>query len=304
MVRASPIYLESRVKGDQFMIRLLVKGFVLLLSVSLLTCCASTGKSVSGRGDLAVTPTAPIIAYDTQAVPQVVNASNWHSAETVRQTSLSSVPFLDSTTSLKNYRPNRAFAIGFPYECGGTWHSWSYSNESSAAWAALTGCLNYLDGIEKHTGHRCGARLVMVNKQLLVSTEELPTKFRLPFILEVRTAGKEKALVYGMYEHGGTGGGLDIPFDVFNDKGDKVCEGSCSLSFTGKLLGSGKFEMNCFNGKLNGQGTFSRKKIQSRHSSGSFPVTVGKGRTSDGSELRFLMGVTIDHYEDYKSLLE
>lgn len=269
--------------------------FYHLLLIFLATSCASVGQKL----DLGITPTAPIIAYNTAEVPQIINTSKWQYAPKVGETSLTGVPLLNR---LKDYRPNRAFAIGYPYECGGSWHSWNYSSETSAANAALIGCLNHLRGIEKHMGQKCGARLVMVNKNLFVNMEELPTKFRVPFIMVIKPLSGKKALVYGMFQYEGPG--KNLPLSVFNEKGNKVCTGDYSLSTIQAFLGSGNFRINCFDNKLVADGNFSGKRIKLKHMSGNLTVGVGKGQASDGSELNFFTGITIDYYEDYKGLLE
>lgn len=276
------------------------KWFLLLFS--LLVACTSGYRSGTNDLDLAIAPTPPLIAYENAEAYSAIAGCPWQSAKKIGQCSSNRIPLWTIDRTLRNCRPNRALAIGYPYDCGGSWHSWSYGSETGAAVAALDGCLNYLKGLEKHTGLRCGARLVLVNQTLLVNPEELPTKSRIPFIMDVKPLTGEEFSVYGMFESEGPGRNRRL--EVFNDKGEKVCKGESSLSYIHAFLGSGDFDMNCFDGKLTGQGTLSVKRINLRHLSGETTVAIGKGRTSDGGEFEFLTGITIDQYETYKDLLK
>jgi hypothetical protein len=274
----------------------------ILLFILLLGGCASAYRPGSEELDLAITPTPPIIAYDKAEVYRAIATSPWESVEKVSKCSSSTIAYWNINTSLKDYRPHRAFALGYPYDCGGSWHAWSYRTESSAAEAALNRCLEYLSGIEKHTGHKCGARLVLIDQRLLVSKEEIPTKSRVPFIMEVIPLTGEKFSIYGMFEYEGPG--QDRRLEVFNEKGENVCTGEYSLSYLQAIFGSGDFKMNCFGGKFAGHGTLSTKRIKLRHVSGESSVAIGKGKSSDGGQFRFLTGINIDQFEKYKDLLE
>ena len=285
------------------MYRDLIKRIIpILLFVSLPASCTSPYRAGPSGLDLAITPTPPIIAYERGEVYPAIATSPWQNAQKVSECSSNTVPYWNIKTSLKDYRPHRALAIGYPYDCGGSYHAWSFNSEATAAAAAVNRCLEYLSGIEKHTGHRCGARLVLVDQKLLVSKEELPAKSRVPFIMEATPLTGNSYSIYGMFEYEGPG--QDRKCDAYNDKGEKVCTGEYSLSLFQAILGSGDFRMNCFGGKVVGQGTLSVKNINLRHVYGEFTVGIGKGKTSDGGKFRFLTGITIDHYEEYRYLLE
>ena len=278
----------------------LVIPFLLLLS--LLAGCTPAHRSGHKLPDLSITPTTPIIAYHKDQISPVIAGSPWESVQKVGECSSSNIPLWTTNRTLNNYRPNRAVAVGFPYDCGGSWHSWSYNSEASAAAAALNRCLDYMTGLEKHTGRRCGARLILVNQRLLVTPEELPAKSRVPFIMELREVTGERFSIYGMFQYEGPGQNRRL--DVFSDKGDNVCSGEYSLSYIQALFGSGDFSMNCFDGKLSAKGTLSVKRINPRHMPGESTIGIGKGRSSVGQEFRFVTGITIDQYETYKDLLQ
>jgi hypothetical protein len=280
-----------------------VKSVVAIISLSLfITECAPRGVLRGEKKDLAIIPTAPIIAFTEAQIGEAINKATWGLDNKVGETSLSDVPLLNFKKSLKDYRPHRALAIGYPNECGGSWHSWNRSSEDLAAKAALRGCLQLVSGRDKHVRRECGARLVMVNKGLIVRPEELPDQFRKPFIAETKSLRVEEGLIYGMYQHEGLG--EDLPLILFDDKGTKICEGRYSYSKIHALLGSGKFEMQCLDNQLRVQGALSAKRVRIRNMPGSVWVGIGKGRASDGSDFNFLTGITIDDYEDYKYLLK
>ena len=281
---------------------LVQRAILLLVLIALFSSCTAAYRPASKVLDLTVTLTRPIIVYDKAEVYGAIADSPWEAAQKVSECSSSDIPLWSIHRTLRDYRPHRALALGFPYDCGGSWHAWSYESKAGAAAAALGNCLIYMKGLEKHTGFRCGARLVMVDQDLLVSAEELPAKRRFPFIMEATPLMDKKFPFCGMFESEGPGQNRRL--EVFNDKGKKVCVGEYSLSYLQAFLGSGDFELNCFDGQLTGEGSFSVEKINLRHVSGEAQVAIGKGRTSDGGKFRFLTGITIDQYEMYKDLLE
>ncbi len=92
------------------------------------------------------------------------------STETIN---LEQVTTLSGTKGLSNYRRDRAYAIGYPKECGGSWHAWSYQGKYAAAEGALSGCIGFREGFDEHTDAKCSCRLVLLNKTVLGSPREL-----------------------------------------------------------------------------------------------------------------------------------
>jgi hypothetical protein len=99
------------------------------------------------------------------------------------------------------------------------------------------------------------------------------------------------------------GPGKDLPLELYNEKGKKLCEGNYTLSKMQAFLGVGTFEMKCFNEQVEAQGELSMKKMRIGSSSSSITIGIGKGKASDGSDFKFLTNMTIDDYEKYKYLL-
>jgi len=234
-------------------------SIIFVLAFLLLSACAS-------GGNLLVTPTPPIIAYESTQIDKTTVKVNLATMKEIGQTGLKDVPLLNMSRSLKNYRPNRAYAIGYPDECGGSWHSWSYQSEEFAAKAALKGCLHYVKGREKHVGKKCGARLVLVNKKLLANPEDLPNRHSVPFVMETSSTESQETIIYGMFEYEGPGENLSMT--LFNDSGKKICDGRYTLTVMQAAIGSGAFELDCFEGKLQAQGELSLKRIRLKNKRG------------------------------------
>lgn len=264
-----------------------------------LMLCIAIAACASGN-KLTLAPTDPIIAYSETQAKNVNFDAQLRSSANGSELSIEESPLLSRSNHLKNYRPNRAYAVGYPYECGGSWNTWNYNSSKQAATAALNGCLEYVKNREKHVGKKCGARLIVINKKLLVNPEELPKKNYVPFIMETKSED-EIATLYGMFSSRGLG--KDLPLELYNEKGKKLCEGNYTLSKTQAFLGAGTFEMKCFNEQIEAQGELSMKKIRIGSSSSSFTIGIGKGKASDGSDFKFLTNITIDDYEKYKYLL-
>lgn len=142
----------------------------------------------------------------------------------------------------------------------------------------------------------------MVDKRLLIDPSELMMKPRNPAILRVSKDGVE-TLIYGTVESSGTTGS-NLPFRLFNDRGQKICGGNYSISLLEAALGSGGFEANCFEGSLGFNGEISIKRIALRHMSGNTTLAIGKGEASDGSKIGMLLGIPVTRFDEYKDLLE
>lgn len=271
----------------------LIRGAMLALFV-LISACTTSNK-------LTLAPTEPVTAYNQEQAKKATIDFKSTSDANGSEISLEELPLLSDSSTLKNYRPNRAYAVGYPYECGGSWNTWDYDSSTQAAAAALSGCLQYIKNREKHVGKQCGARLILINKKLLIKPEELPTKYYVPYVMEMISQDETKTL-YGMFSY--MGDGENLPLELFDEKGIQLCHGNYSLSKMQAVFGAGTFEMKCFDEKVDAQGEISIKRMRLRSSSIPIRIGIGKGNASDGSVYNFLTNMTIDDYQKYKYLLQ
>lgn len=273
-------------------------NFILFRPVFILVCLIITACA----GKMTITHSKPVIVYDEGQISEVVSDSEWKLKDTNTEVSMNDVPLLNSSKSLKKYRPNRAYAIGYPYKCGGSWQTWNYKSETQAVSKALSGCLNFVKSREKHVGEKCGARLILVNKKLLVNPENLPTKFYTPFVMEIDSNDESHSQIYGMFSYEGPG--KNLPMTLFNDNGKPICEGRYSLSTMQAVMGSGTFEMQCFDRKIKAQGSLSIDRIKIKDSSATLTISRGRGSTSDGNDFKFITNLTIDQFNNNRHLLK
>ena len=86
--------------------RISIKNVILILSLGFfITACANK---------LAITPTSPIIVYPGDMDGEKIDNLNWSSGSKIGEILIENLPRLN-TASVRNYRPNRASAIGYPY---------------------------------------------------------------------------------------------------------------------------------------------------------------------------------------------
>lgn len=197
--------------------------------------CFGFAACASGGQKLIITPVFPVIAYEENQIQMVVVNSKDTNGIREGEIFLNDVPFFyNLSRSLKTYRPNRAYAIGYPIECVGSWHAWDSAITDIAAMASLQGCVQNVRDREIHTGKKCGASLVMVNKKLLVNPYDLKKFYRVPFVMQTGSAEGKQDLIFGMFQYEGIG--ENLPLMVFNDKGKKVFDGSYSLKYMQILI--------------------------------------------------------------------
>lgn len=161
------------------------------------------------------------------------------------------------------------------------------STKRQAATDALANIFNWSRSMAKYSGKKCGARLVILDGGLLIKPEELADKLYTAFVLKGKSPGGEDVTIYGVYQHNGFG--KNLPIIYFNNKGEKICEGTYSLSISKARQGSGKFEVTCFSDQYTSEST---GIVSFDYNS---PVLTTRGQSSDGSDFEIHIG-RIENY--------
>jgi len=179
---------------------------------------------------------------------------------------------------------NKALAIGYPSECGRSWHWWGASSQNIALEKALEGCLKKVQDLQPFTKEECGCRPAAVNDYLLVSPEELLFRKFQPVIIVLTEKGKdgEKQFV-GLVQDDG------YKIIVRSNKKDVLCKGTYKIKTV-----NGTFDLMCFDNAVRFKGEYKIKGYFSGR-----PYGVGKAYYKD-LEAKFIFGLTD---EEYKKIL-
>jgi len=199
--------------------------------------------------------------------------------------------------NINKYEKNVAVAIGYPEKCGYSYTAYRYQTEEAAISRAMTEVVDYVKNKGKHVGKNCGARLLVINDKLVVEPEDIPRYFYATYVMLINDSNEgTETKAYGVLTYSGPG--EDLPLKLHDDKGKLVCNGRYSLSIMQAFLGTGKMQLNCFDGQLSAKGDFDYKKYKDRQ------LGVGSVRFSDGTDVKFISNITIDEFEDFRSLIK
>jgi hypothetical protein len=218
--------------------------------------------------------------------------------------SIENVPALSGVSALSNYRPDSAYAIGYPKECGGSFTAWNYQSKLSAAKAALSGCLLYREGFEEHTDASCSCRLILINKTILAHPDQINFRRRTPVTLYFRPPGQRKPeIMQGMIEYAGDTG-TNLPMKIYNFKGNEMCRGSYSISMLEAVAGSGNLSLSCFPERVSVNGEIRIKRLKRPDGRGFNRVVVGIADTSSGDSVALVAGIPYSLSKEHPELLE
>jgi hypothetical protein len=218
--------------------------------------------------------------------------------------SIENVMALSGNRTLSNHRPDTAYAIGYPKECGGGWNAWNRRSKLSAAEGALSGCLSVREGYEEHTDVSCSCRLILINKTILADPDRINFRRRAPVTLYFRPPGSVKPkLMKGMIEYAGDTG-TNLPIKVYGFRGNEMCRGSYSISMLEAVAGSGDFSLSCFPERVKVNGEIRIKRVKNPRGRGFIRVVVGTAETSSGDNVSMVAGIPHSLVEEHPQLIE
>lgn len=131
-----------------------------LVIMSVLSACSKVPDFLNNNSISYVDQSSVIAkqAVDVSSAAHSAVAAVNSSSASGKVQSIENVMALAGHSSLSIYRPDTAFSIGYPKECGGSWHSWNFQGKYRAASESLYGCLKYREGFDEHTSSSCSCR--------------------------------------------------------------------------------------------------------------------------------------------------
>ncbi len=251
-----------------------------------------------------ITPISPVILNDVKQLDAVINSVSLDNREQKGEISLSEIPIFNRDSDFIERPGNRAYAVGYPFRCGGSTSSWKADHFKTAVRSVLKRSLEYSKSRESHVNNGCGARLILINNNLLVDPAELPKSFFVTYVMKLNAItdkyGKS-GIAHGMFEYSGRG--ENLPVKLYDTKGQLICNGSYSLTLVQAVFNTGSFQMKCFNKQVNFTGALTTEKIVLKHKKGKLRIAIGKGQLPDGSTIKLFTGISIDYLAYYKDLL-
>jgi hypothetical protein len=282
-----------------------IKHHCILFASVLLAACGTNGNRSDIEFDLV--PNTNIVSKNSTDIDSVLGGnviSRATSQSVIGVISSSRLPALASIEGLKDFRPNRAFAYGYPKQCGGSFHAWNYRTELRASSAAIAGCHRFRTGYEDHVEGNCSCRLALVNHKLLVNANELDAKLRYPVVMFLKRKNNSSSeIMLGTIDTSGQIG-QNLPMNMYNNKNKHICSGTYSFTVGNALFGGGEFSAKCFDGELTVQGELRAKRIRVPALGGSTTVVMATGETDGGERLAFALGLPYKILKEYPDILE
>jgi hypothetical protein len=280
--------------------------FASLIALAILSGCSSSSDGLAGSSisyiegnEFSAKDQSEIYSVSSKANDVVKNRSP---SGTVL--SIENVMALSGSSTLSNYRPNSAYAIGYPKECGGSWNTWNSRSTLRAAKSSLSQCLNYREGFEEHTDASCSCRLVLINKTILAHPDQINFRRRTPVTIYVRPPGLRKPkILKAMIEYAGETG-TNLPMKVYSFKANEMCRGSYSISRLEAVAWRGDFSMSCFSEKVTVNGEVRIRRVKKPTGPGFIRVVVATGNTSSGGKLAFVAGIPYSLLKEHPELIE
>ncbi len=183
---------------------------------------------------------------------------------------------------------HKSVAVPMPKQCAFVYadtYTRSQMSEREVQDMALSNCnakLSQLGPLGENYAVDCRCQVVISDGRYLLSRESMPDQAYGPTSIFYRDDRGNMARLNGVARYGALiGRDRSVTFTVDNPRGETVCEGT----FTNEGPHSGRFSLNCFNGKFGGNGTYeSRVGNPNDH-------IVARGQTARGQPITMVIGL-------------
>jgi hypothetical protein len=183
---------------------------------------------------------------------------------------------------------HKVVAVPMPRQCAFLYAD-SYTkgqmSESEVQQMALSNCnrkLAELGPLGENYNVDCRCQVVVSDEHYFVPRNTLPTESYGPVSIFYRDQTGNVARLNGLAHYGALiGRDRSVTFNVDNQRGEQVCEGT----FTNDTPGTGRFSMSCFGGKFTSNGTY-----QSKTGSPNDHI-VARGHTGQGQPVSMVIGL-------------
>ena len=183
---------------------------------------------------------------------------------------------------------HKAVAVPMPKQCAFVYadtYTRNQMSEREVQDMALSNCnakLNQLGPLGENYAVNCQCKVVISDGVYLQPRETLPDQAYGPTSIFYRDDRGNIARLNGVARYGALiGRDRSVTFSVDNPRGETVCDGT----FTNDGAHSGRFSLNCFNGKFAGNGTYeSRIGNPNDH-------IVARGQTGRGQPVTMVIGL-------------
>lgn len=183
---------------------------------------------------------------------------------------------------------HKSVAVPMPKQCAFVYadtYTRNQMSEREVQEMALSNCrakLNQLGPLGENYGVNCQCQVIVSDGVYVVPREMLPDQAYGPASIFYRDDRGNVARLNGVARYGALiGRDRSVTFSVDNPRGETVCDGT----FTNDGPHTGRFSLNCFNGKFGGKGTYeSRIGNPNDH-------IVARGQTGRGQPITMVIGL-------------
>lgn len=183
---------------------------------------------------------------------------------------------------------HKSVAVPMPKQCAFVYadtYTRNQMSEREVQEMALSNCrakLNQLGPLGENYAVNCQCQVIVSDGVYVVPREMLPDQAYGPASIFYRDDRGNVARLNGVARYGALiGRDRSVTFSVDNPRGETVCDGT----FTNDGPHTGRFSLNCFNGKFGGKGTYeSRIGNPNDH-------IVARGQTGRGQPITMVIGL-------------
>ncbi len=180
---------------------------------------------------------------------------------------------------------HKALAVGFPQVCAAYNGRWRHGKLSQAIEMTMKDCLRSVQAKAQMFDRECGCRLIAADNKIFLSPEELPYRKSQPAIVQVEDQTGKKEILGYLVTSGGVGQKQGLEF--YSEQDRLVCHGTYNL---GRLSSSGNAEINCFDGRMKGFGSFNVAGFRGGRAYGTATIKAGS------NNLRLVYGIKDEEY--------
>ena len=183
---------------------------------------------------------------------------------------------------------HKSVAVPMPKQCAFTYadtYTRGQMSEREVQQMALSNCnakLGQLGPLGENYAVNCQCQVIISDGAYVVPRESLPDQAYGPSSIFYRDDRGNVARLNGTVRYGALiGRDRSVTFAVENPRAEPVCEGT----FTNDGPRSGRFSLNCFNGKFVGNGTYES------HTGSPKDHIVARGQTGRGQPITMVIGL-------------
>ena len=183
---------------------------------------------------------------------------------------------------------HKAVAVPMPKQCAFAYadtYTRNQMSEREVQDMALSACnakLGQLGPLGENYAVNCQCRVIISDGVYLVPREALPDQAYGPASIFYRDERGNVARLNGTARYGALiGRDRSVTFSVDNPRAETVCDGT----FTNDGPRSGRFSLNCFNGRFAGNGTYESNTGKPNDH------IIGRGQTGRGQPITMVIGL-------------